>query len=218
MVFCAYRVLILLICIGFIAVQPDEVYGLTSVELVLRHNQKDQGIVPQNQRVLTDVDMQGMDIKKSAHASKTFDRSQSSKRGVRRGSDPIHNRKKEGNGLDPEKAEFTGYCPNKKKKWALGRHMWCFKQTKVNGLCGSVLVKGTASQEPDCHMLPNFDTNLASIKGEIFDREEKRQKRRLLRRPRDQYTLDVQIIAHYFAGDELCLMNEGILSFNTVYP
>ena len=92
MVFCAYRVLILLICIGFIAVQPDEVYGLTSVELVLRHNQKDQGTVPQNQRVLTDVDMQGMDIKKSAHASKTFDRSQSSKRGVRRGSDPIHNR------------------------------------------------------------------------------------------------------------------------------
>uniref|UniRef100_A0A6N2LQE6 Uncharacterized protein n=1 Tax=Salix viminalis TaxID=40686 RepID=A0A6N2LQE6_SALVM len=92
MVFCAHRVLILLICIGFIAVQPDEVYGLTSVELVLRHNQKDQGTVPQNQRVLKDVDMQGMDIKKSAHASKTFDRSQSSKRGVRRGSDPIHNR------------------------------------------------------------------------------------------------------------------------------
>ncbi|KAJ6901295.1 hypothetical protein NC651_019144 [Populus alba x Populus x berolinensis] len=73
-------------------VQPDEVYGLTSVELVLRHNQKAQGTAPQSQRVLKDVDMQGMDTKKSAHASKTFDRSQSNKRGVRRGSDPIHNR------------------------------------------------------------------------------------------------------------------------------
>lgn len=92
MVFCAHRVLILLICIGFIAVQPDEVYGLTSVELVLRHNQKAQGTAPQSQRVLKDVDLQGMDTKKSAHTSKTFDRSQSNKRGVRKGSDTIHNR------------------------------------------------------------------------------------------------------------------------------
>nr|APR63768.1 hypothetical protein [Populus tomentosa] len=95
MVFCAHRVLILLICIGFIAVQPDEVYGLTSVELVLRHNQKAQGTAPQSQRVLKDVDMQGMDTKKSAHASKTFDRSQSNKRNARRGSDPIHNRERD---------------------------------------------------------------------------------------------------------------------------
>ncbi|CAK7326083.1 unnamed protein product [Dovyalis caffra] len=92
MAFSAHRVLILLICIGFIAVQPDKVYGLSSVELVFRHNQKAQGTVPHSQRILKDVSMQGMNTKKSAHANKTFDPSQSSKRRVRRGSDPIHNR------------------------------------------------------------------------------------------------------------------------------
>ncbi|KAL9389088.1 hypothetical protein Peur_017693 [Populus x canadensis] len=92
MVFCSRRVLILLICIGFIAVQPHKLYGLTSVEVILRHDRKAHGTLPYSQRSLKDVDMQGMDTKKSAQANKTFDPSQTSKRRVRRGSDPIHNR------------------------------------------------------------------------------------------------------------------------------
>ncbi|KAJ6891723.1 hypothetical protein NC651_025041 [Populus alba x Populus x berolinensis] len=73
-------------------VQPHKPYGLTSVEVILRHDRKAQGTLPHSQRSLKDVDMQGMDTKKSAQANKTFDPSQTSKRRVRRGSDPIHNR------------------------------------------------------------------------------------------------------------------------------
>ncbi|KAJ6899895.1 hypothetical protein NC652_026138 [Populus alba x Populus x berolinensis] len=92
MVFCSRRVLILLICIGFIAVQPHKLYGLTSVEVILRHDRKAHGTLPHSQRSLKDVDMQGMDTKTSAQANKRFDPSQTSKRRARRGSDPIHNR------------------------------------------------------------------------------------------------------------------------------
>ncbi|KAF9674450.1 hypothetical protein SADUNF_Sadunf10G0128500 [Salix dunnii] len=92
MVFCSHRVLVLLICIGFIAVQPDKLYGLTSVEMILRHDQKAHGTLPHNQRSLKDVNLQGMGTTKPAQANMTFDPSQTSKRRVRKGSDPIHNR------------------------------------------------------------------------------------------------------------------------------
>ncbi|KAB5538536.1 hypothetical protein DKX38_016069 [Salix brachista] len=92
MVFCSHRVLVLLICIGFIAVQPDKLHGLTSVEMILRHDQKAHGTPPHNQRSLKDVNWQGMGTKKSAQANMTLDASQTSKRRARRGSDPIHNR------------------------------------------------------------------------------------------------------------------------------
>lgn len=93
MVFSAHRVLILLFCIGLIAVQPDKAYGMTSIELVLRHIRIATRTQPQRQRILKDVTMQGMDTKKkSAHLDNTFDPNQSSKRPVGKGSDPIHNR------------------------------------------------------------------------------------------------------------------------------
>ncbi|KAJ6312115.1 hypothetical protein OIU76_012062 [Salix suchowensis] len=88
----SHRVLVLLICIGFIAVQPDKLHGLTSVEMILRHDQRAHGTPPHNQRSLKDVNWQGMGTKKSAKANMTLDASQTSKRGARRGSDPIHNR------------------------------------------------------------------------------------------------------------------------------
>lgn len=94
MVFFARRVLILLICMGLLlSVQPDKVSGLRSIDLVLRQNQHNQGMVPQNQRILKETTMVGKNAeKKSTKIHNKFDPNQSSKRRVRRGSDPIHNR------------------------------------------------------------------------------------------------------------------------------
>ncbi|KAK9277345.1 hypothetical protein L1049_006886 [Liquidambar formosana] len=92
MVFSASRVLILLICIGFI-VQPDKVSGLRSIELVLRNSKVDHVLMPKNQRILKAVVMDNLNTeKRSAPVNKEFDPNQSSKRKVRKGSDPIHNR------------------------------------------------------------------------------------------------------------------------------
>lgn len=93
MVSSAHRVFILLICVGFLAVQQNKVYGLTSVDLAIRHSKKAPGTVSSHQRILGDENMQVRNKeKKSASLNKTFDPYQSSKRRVRRGSDPIHNR------------------------------------------------------------------------------------------------------------------------------
>ncbi|GKV00679.1 hypothetical protein SLEP1_g13333 [Rubroshorea leprosula] len=87
------RVLILLICIWLLTVEPNQVSGLRSKDLVFRHRHKGNGISPQNQRILKAVDMEGMSTqRKSAPVNNKFDPNQSSKRKVRRGSDPIHNR------------------------------------------------------------------------------------------------------------------------------
>ncbi|XVF43117.1 hypothetical protein PTKIN_Ptkin02bG0014800 [Pterospermum kingtungense] len=81
----AQRVLIFLIFFGLLAVQPDRVHGLRSIDLVLRHHHQ--------QRVLMAVDVKGMSTEvKPAPVNSSFDPNQSSKRRVRRGSDPIHNR------------------------------------------------------------------------------------------------------------------------------
>lgn len=78
---------------GLLAVQPDKVSGMRNIELVLRHNQHNQGMVPQNQRILKDTTMVGMNAgNKLTQINNKFDPNQSSKRRVRRGSDPIHNR------------------------------------------------------------------------------------------------------------------------------
>ncbi|KAL5826411.1 hypothetical protein ACOSQ4_018208 [Xanthoceras sorbifolium] len=93
MVFCAHRLLVFLICMGLLAVQPDKVSGLRSIDLVLRQSQHNQDMVPQNQRSLMDSATKGMNTeKKPTQINNTFDPNQSSKRRVRRGSDPIHNR------------------------------------------------------------------------------------------------------------------------------
>lgn len=91
MVCCSFqRVLIFLIIIGVFAVQPDNVCGLRSIGLVFRHSQE---------RVLKAVDMKGMSTEQKLPAAAAeavnntnIDPNQSSKRRVRRGSDPIHNR------------------------------------------------------------------------------------------------------------------------------
>ncbi|OMO82439.1 hypothetical protein COLO4_23015 [Corchorus olitorius] len=66
-------------------VQLDKVSGLRSKDFVFRH-----------QRDLKAVDMQGMSKTEQKPAAvavnSKFDPNQSSKRRVRRGSDPIHNR------------------------------------------------------------------------------------------------------------------------------
>ncbi|EEF39926.1 conserved hypothetical protein [Ricinus communis] len=96
MVVSAHRVLIVFICIGFLAAQSNQAYGLTSIELATRDRKTDPGrTVSSSQRILEDVSMQSMNTemqKKSAYLNKANDPNQSSKRRVRRGSDPIHNR------------------------------------------------------------------------------------------------------------------------------
>ncbi|XP_018817661.1 CLAVATA3/ESR (CLE)-related protein 45 [Juglans regia] len=93
MVYGAHRVFILLICIGFLAVQPDKVSGLRSIGLALKQGQEDCELMAQNHRVLKVVAMEQINTgKTTAHVNKKFDPNESSKRRVRRGSDPIHNR------------------------------------------------------------------------------------------------------------------------------
>ncbi|KAB1208054.1 CLAVATA3/ESR (CLE)-related protein 45 [Morella rubra] len=93
MVSSADRALILVICIGFLAFRPDKVSGLRSIDLAIKQGQEAHGIMAQSRRVLKAVAMEGMNTeKKSAYVNKKSDPNQSSKRRVRRGSDPIHNR------------------------------------------------------------------------------------------------------------------------------
>ncbi|KAK8659274.1 hypothetical protein V6N13_029480 [Hibiscus sabdariffa] len=84
MVCSAQRVAVFLMIFGLLAVRPVEVSGLRNMDLVVfRHNQ----------RILKAVDTKGMDTeKKPASVNNGFDPNRSSKRRVRRGSDPIHNR------------------------------------------------------------------------------------------------------------------------------
>ncbi|ONI30813.1 hypothetical protein PRUPE_1G274800 [Prunus persica] len=96
MVFSSHGVFVLLFCIGlFLVVQPDEVSALTSIGLALRENQDQyHGIFPRHQRTLKAATMEEMSTEKknSTNTNSNFDPNQSSKRRVRRGSDPIHNR------------------------------------------------------------------------------------------------------------------------------
>lgn len=89
----AQRLFILLICVGLLAVQPARVYGLRSKKLAIRWSKEDHGVVPVKQRILKEVVMENLNAeKKPATINKKSDPNQSSKRRVRRGSDPIHNR------------------------------------------------------------------------------------------------------------------------------
>ncbi|OVA09003.1 hypothetical protein BVC80_9097g67 [Macleaya cordata] len=97
MVFYTYKLLILLVCIGFFVfvLQPEKVSAMTSKDHLLRWEKEEHGLVFKNQRVLKAVDVVSQDLKtkkKSAPTPPKFDPNQSSKRRVRRGSDPIHNR------------------------------------------------------------------------------------------------------------------------------
>ncbi|CAL5362217.1 hypothetical protein ACSBR2_041935 [Camellia fascicularis] len=87
------RVVIFLVCIGFLSIQPERVSGLRSIDLALRWD-KGLPLFLRSARVLKDVGVEVMQIPPSLAPapSKVFDPNQSSKRRVRRGSDPIHNR------------------------------------------------------------------------------------------------------------------------------
>ncbi|KAK3443015.1 hypothetical protein EUGRSUZ_B03446 [Eucalyptus grandis] len=86
------RALILLVCIFFLASELDKVQGVVSVKLGFGREQEVQGKAPQSRRSLKTVGKVGMNAKKSSSVTKTFDPNMSSKRKVRGGSDPIHNR------------------------------------------------------------------------------------------------------------------------------
>lgn len=87
MVLSSHRVFILAICIGLLIFQPSEVSGLRSIGVARRPNQE-------HHRILKAVVTEEMNTgkKNSTSTNKSFDPNQSSKRRVRRGSDPIHNR------------------------------------------------------------------------------------------------------------------------------
>ncbi|XP_059650373.1 CLAVATA3/ESR (CLE)-related protein 45 [Cornus florida] len=92
MVFSAHRMFVIFICIGVIAVQPDKISGLRSVDHVLRWIDH-HGLATKNHRILKAAAMEDLHTeKKPAPVNATVDPNQSSKRKVRKGSDPIHNR------------------------------------------------------------------------------------------------------------------------------
>lgn len=66
MVFSAPRVLVFLICIGFLAVEPDKVSGLRSIDLVLRQSQEDHMLAPKNQRILKAVVVEDLNREEKA--------------------------------------------------------------------------------------------------------------------------------------------------------
>ncbi|KAK5833265.1 hypothetical protein PVK06_017085 [Gossypium arboreum] len=78
-----------------VKVAPDKASGLISIDLVFRHGQgEDQIAIRTNQRILKAADMKGTRTEKKLPevVNNTFDPNRSSKRRVRRGPDPIHNR------------------------------------------------------------------------------------------------------------------------------
>ncbi|KAI9174397.1 hypothetical protein LWI28_016684 [Acer negundo] len=85
--------LILLICVGFFALQIDKVSGLRSIDLVLRWDKELLPFVPTS-RTLKAVVLKDLQTNPgfAPAPSMALDPNQSNKRRVRRGSDPIHNR------------------------------------------------------------------------------------------------------------------------------
>jgi len=92
MVLSSHKTIILLFCIGLLAIKADKVCSLRKGTMILTQGRQDQQPV-QNNRILQEVSKQDLEAKrKSASGNTKFDPEQSSKRRVRRGSDPIHNR------------------------------------------------------------------------------------------------------------------------------
>ncbi|CAL1368363.1 unnamed protein product [Linum trigynum] len=86
-----HRVILLLFCIGNLALQPETACGLTSIDLALRWRHPGH----QNSRFLKGVavdELQGTSLSLAPGPSVMFDPNQSNKRTVKKGSDPIHNR------------------------------------------------------------------------------------------------------------------------------
>ncbi|KAI9111455.1 hypothetical protein K1719_017145 [Acacia pycnantha] len=94
MVFTSFRVFVLLLCVGLLSVQPEKVLCIRKLVHPLGQIQE-QRIMLQNQPTQTATSMEATNTKKkkmTEHVGNRIDPNQSSKRRVRRGSDPIHNR------------------------------------------------------------------------------------------------------------------------------
>lgn len=89
----ARRGVILLVCIGLLALQPEEVSGLRSIDLALKWD-KVQSPFFKHLRVLKVVAVDDFHTKLNLAPAPSVmvDPNQSNKRRVRKGSDPIHNR------------------------------------------------------------------------------------------------------------------------------
>lgn len=93
MLMCIHRSVLVLICVGLLVLHPQQVCG----RLLLRRGVDDETVVIKNHRVLMAADTNTLPTDKRSgsgddHEHRAFDPNQSSKRKVRRGSDPIHNR------------------------------------------------------------------------------------------------------------------------------
>lgn len=89
----ANRVALLLLCIGFLALAPENTCALRSKDLALRWNKGQLPFLGSMHifKAVAQEDLQRkLDL--APAPSVTFDPNQSNKRRVRRGSDPIHNR------------------------------------------------------------------------------------------------------------------------------
>ncbi|EFH63504.1 hypothetical protein ARALYDRAFT_894744 [Arabidopsis lyrata subsp. lyrata] len=103
--------LFLLVCIGLLAdnrykvsamrhrefflkqTQPEEISKVRSIGFQFKHTLEDQGMLRENRRVLEEVNKNTVKAEETQEQkNKTDDTFQSSKRRVRRGSDPIHNK------------------------------------------------------------------------------------------------------------------------------
>ncbi|KAG2322271.1 hypothetical protein Bca4012_056943 [Brassica carinata] len=74
-------------------VHPGEISKLESTDIHFRHNREEQGILRGNRRILGEVNKDKVKAEKTqAQKNQTKESLQSSKRHVRRGSDPIHNK------------------------------------------------------------------------------------------------------------------------------
>ncbi|KAK2969006.1 hypothetical protein RJ640_007871 [Escallonia rubra] len=102
-------------------VQADIVSGLRSKELALRCSEEGHRLRPLRERVLEEVVTTDLTaVNKPAVASKKFDPNQSSKRKVRKGSDPIHNRDKSNSMYRPRQNQ-------KVAQWSEGLDWGCLQ-------------------------------------------------------------------------------------------
>ncbi|CAF2185381.1 BnaA07g24210D [Brassica napus] len=74
-------------------VHPGDIAKLKSMDIDFRYNREEHGILSGNRRILGEVNKDKVKAEKmQAQKNQTNDSLQSSKRHVRRGSDPIHNK------------------------------------------------------------------------------------------------------------------------------
>lgn len=92
MAFLTHRLFALLICVGLLAMEPRMVHGLGRTHLVHRLS-PGHGIAAKKPHMLKNIGVANLNTRKrSTSGSSSFRSTQMSKRRVRRGSDPIHNR------------------------------------------------------------------------------------------------------------------------------